>query len=188
MPVKCPPCPSSPTPLPSPEDLIALLRGVVDPELGSDIVDLGMVRSATADESGDVVVTIALTTSGCPLRAQIQRDIRARIGSGPGCHRCPHRVDRDDPGAEVVGHGQGALQRQPARAADVARTDHPGRDGGLRQGRRRQVLRHRQPGRRDGRPRSDGRRARRRRVGLLGSSHARARRPARRAATATVTR
>src|SRR4029077_15924603 len=29
-------------------------------------------------------VTIALTTSGCPLRAQIQRDVRARVGSAPG--------------------------------------------------------------------------------------------------------
>ena len=74
-----------PTPaLPSPDDLRSLLRGVIDPELGSDIVDLGMVRDATIDDDGQVVVTIALTTSGCPLRAQIQRDIRTRIGSVPG--------------------------------------------------------------------------------------------------------
>ena len=70
--------------LPSPDDLRSLLRGVIDPELGSDIVDLGMVRGATIDAEGKVVVTIALTTSGCPLRAQIQRDIRTRIGSVPG--------------------------------------------------------------------------------------------------------
>jgi ATP-binding protein involved in chromosome partitioning len=70
--------------LPTPEDLRSLLRGVIDPELGSDIVDLGMVRGATIDADGQVVVTIALTTSGCPLRAQIQRDIRTRIGSVPG--------------------------------------------------------------------------------------------------------
>src|SRR6476469_3246980 len=81
---KMPAVSQTPSSLPTSEDLIALLRGVVDPELGSDIVDLGMVRSATSDESGNVVVTIALTTSGCPLRAQIQRDIRARIGSVPG--------------------------------------------------------------------------------------------------------
>ncbi len=74
----------APTVMPSSEDLVALLRGVVDPELGSDIVELGMVRRAIPDDSGTVVVTIALTTSGCPLRAQIQRDIRARIGSVPG--------------------------------------------------------------------------------------------------------
>ena len=70
--------------LPSPDDLRNLLRGVIDPELGSDIVELGMVRDATIDDAGQVVVTIALTTSGCPLRAQIQRDIRTRIGSVPG--------------------------------------------------------------------------------------------------------
>ncbi len=79
-----PPVATNRQPVPTSEDLVALLRGVVDPELGSDIVDLGMVRRAIADPAGAVVVTIALTTSGCPLRAQIQRDIRARIGSVPG--------------------------------------------------------------------------------------------------------
>ncbi len=69
---------------PTPDDLRSLLRGVIDPELGSDIVELGMVRDATIDPDGHVVVTIALTTSGCPLRAQIQRDIRTRVGSAPG--------------------------------------------------------------------------------------------------------
>jgi ATP-binding protein involved in chromosome partitioning len=63
---------------------MGLLRGVIDPELGSDIVDLGMVRSAELRDGGAVVVTIALTTSGCPLRAQIQKDIRTRVGSAPG--------------------------------------------------------------------------------------------------------
>lgn len=60
-----------------------MLRGVIDPELGSDIVELGMVRDVAVD-GGEVTVTIALTTSGCPLRAQIQKDIRTRVGSIPG--------------------------------------------------------------------------------------------------------
>ena len=63
---------------------MGLLRGVIDPELGSDIVELGMVRSAVLGADGEVVVTIALTTSGCPLRAQIQKDIRTRVGLRPG--------------------------------------------------------------------------------------------------------
>jgi ATP-binding protein involved in chromosome partitioning len=71
-------------PLPTPEDVIAVLRGVIDPELGSDIVELGMAKGSQIDPDGNVVVTIALTTSGCPLRAQIQRDVRARVGSLPG--------------------------------------------------------------------------------------------------------
>jgi len=71
-------------PLPTPEDVLAVLRGVIDPELGSDIVELGMAKGARVEPDGNVVVTIALTTSGCPLRAQIQRDVRARVGSLPG--------------------------------------------------------------------------------------------------------
>jgi ATP-binding protein involved in chromosome partitioning len=73
--------------LPTQDDIIGVLRGVIDPELGSDIVDLGMVRGATIAPDGLVVVTIALTTSGCPLRAQIQRDVRARVGSLPGVEK-----------------------------------------------------------------------------------------------------
>jgi ATP-binding protein involved in chromosome partitioning len=70
--------------LPTPDDVLAVLRGVIDPELGSDIVELGMAKGAAVQPDGEVVVTIALTTSGCPLRAQIQRDVRARVGSLPG--------------------------------------------------------------------------------------------------------
>jgi len=55
------------------------LQGVVDPELGSDIVDLGMVKAVQLHDDGHVLVTVALTTSGCPLRAQIQRDIRSKL-------------------------------------------------------------------------------------------------------------
>jgi ATP-binding protein involved in chromosome partitioning len=70
--------------VPAPEEIMNLLRGVIDPELGSDIVDLGMAKSADVDDAGRVTVTIALTTAGCPLRAQIQRDVRSRIESLPG--------------------------------------------------------------------------------------------------------
>lgn len=70
---------------------MALLRGVIDPELGSDIVELGMARGAAIDPDGVVHVRIALTTSGCPLRAQIQKDVRARILGLPGVTRV--RID-----------------------------------------------------------------------------------------------
>ena len=63
---------------------MGLLRGVIDPELGSDIVDLGMAKGARVDPDGTVHITIALTTSGCPLRAQIQKDVKARVASLPG--------------------------------------------------------------------------------------------------------
>jgi ATP-binding protein involved in chromosome partitioning len=71
-------------PLPTSDDVLQVLRGVVDPELGSDVVELGMVRAAEVGPGGDVTVTIALTTAGCPLRAQIQRDIKTRVASLDG--------------------------------------------------------------------------------------------------------
>lgn len=70
--------------IPTTEAIMEVLRGVIDPELGSDIVDLGMAKGATVSPDGDVVVTIALTTMGCPLRAQIRNDTKARIESMPG--------------------------------------------------------------------------------------------------------
>ena len=60
------------------------LRTVIDPELGDNIVDLGMVRSVTKDTGGEVLVSIALTVAGCPLRSQIERDAAARLSSIAG--------------------------------------------------------------------------------------------------------
>ncbi|HUP70563.1 MAG TPA: Mrp/NBP35 family ATP-binding protein [Acidimicrobiales bacterium] len=67
----------------SEEAVNAVLSGVIDPELGDNIVDLGMVRRI--EMSGrEVDVTVALTTAGCPLRGQLMRDVKARVGSLPG--------------------------------------------------------------------------------------------------------
>jgi ATP-binding protein involved in chromosome partitioning len=60
------------------------MRGVIDPELGDNVVDLGMYRGAVISEDGAVTVELALTTAGCPLRSQLQSDTEARIGSLPG--------------------------------------------------------------------------------------------------------
>lgn len=72
---------------PTTEDLLGVLRGVIDPELGSNIVELGMAKSAKVDEDGVARITIALTTSGCPLRSQIQKDVKARVLSLPGVEK-----------------------------------------------------------------------------------------------------
>jgi ATP-binding protein involved in chromosome partitioning len=70
------------------------LRGVIDPELGSDIVDLGMARSASVDPDGTVHVVVALTTAGCPLRAQIKKDVVTRVESVPGVTKV--KIDWDE--------------------------------------------------------------------------------------------
>jgi ATP-binding protein involved in chromosome partitioning len=62
----------------------AALLGVIDPELGDNIVDLGMVRSVSVATDGQVDVEVALTIAGCPLRTQLRADVEGRIGSLPG--------------------------------------------------------------------------------------------------------
>jgi len=56
------------------------LRAVIDPELGDTIVDLGMVRDITVT-GNDVVVDVALTIAACPLRTQIETDVRGQVAS-----------------------------------------------------------------------------------------------------------
>jgi ATP-binding protein involved in chromosome partitioning len=75
---------STTSPLPSESDVMAMLRGVVDPELGSDIVDLGMVEEVSVGDDGHVTVTVALTISGCPLRVQIRDDVQSKVRALPG--------------------------------------------------------------------------------------------------------
>jgi len=72
------------TTAPTAEAVMDLMRGVVDPELGSNLVELGMARGAQVSDDGQVRIEIALTTAGCPLRAQIQKDVKARLESLPG--------------------------------------------------------------------------------------------------------
>ncbi len=75
--------PAAPLQAPEHEAVRRALLGVIDPELGDNVVDLGMVQRIEADETGTVDVTLSLTTAGCPLRAQLMKDVKSRVGSVP---------------------------------------------------------------------------------------------------------
>jgi ATP-binding protein involved in chromosome partitioning len=62
------------------ESVLMALSGVKDPELGRDLTELGMVKQVAVRE-GAVHVTIELTTPACPLKGQIERDVRAALGA-----------------------------------------------------------------------------------------------------------
>lgn len=65
------------------EQVRQALRHVIDPELHTDIVDLGMVGDITIN-GGIVDVGIALTIASCPMRGQIETDVERRVVSLPG--------------------------------------------------------------------------------------------------------
>ena len=65
------------------QEIISILRGVMDPELKENIVELGMVKEATR-EGNLAKVTVALTTAGCPLRHQIKSDVARKVATLEG--------------------------------------------------------------------------------------------------------
>ncbi|MBA3370734.1 MAG: Mrp/NBP35 family ATP-binding protein [Thermoleophilaceae bacterium] len=62
----------------------AALRGVTDTELGTDIVDAGLVRSLSVSAGGDVHVVVSLLAPGSPAASHYERDIRERVGALAG--------------------------------------------------------------------------------------------------------
>ena len=60
-----------------------LLRAVIDPELGDNVVDLGMVGNINVTADGVVHIGFKLTIKGCPLRAQLKKDIESRLEVHP---------------------------------------------------------------------------------------------------------
>ena len=71
-------------PVPTPDDVRRMLAGVMDPELHTSIVDLGMVDDVRVTPEGDVTIKVALTTAGCPLRHQIKTDVQSKVQGLPG--------------------------------------------------------------------------------------------------------
>lgn len=66
--------------MPITEDAIRRsLRGVKDPELNLNIVDLGLVYDVSADEAGAVVVKMTLTSPGCPAGPEIMSDAEQAV-------------------------------------------------------------------------------------------------------------
>jgi metal-sulfur cluster biosynthetic enzyme len=70
--------------MPSSDDLMAGLRAVVDPEIGYNIVDLGLVYEVTKPERGHAHVLMTLTTMGCPLTEVIHQQCSVILGAMPG--------------------------------------------------------------------------------------------------------
>jgi ATP-binding protein involved in chromosome partitioning len=105
--------------LPSQEALLDALRGVIDPELGDNIVDLGMVRSATAYAGGRIDVEVALTIASCPLRGQLHDDVSTRLAAIPGVTSVDVRTGTMNPEEKSALMDRARRKAQEDKAATV---------------------------------------------------------------------
>src|SRR6266436_6100941 len=64
---------------PEVEDLLEALRDVVDPELGINVVDLGLVYGLTVDDANIAVIDMTLTSAACPLQDVIEDQMRMSL-------------------------------------------------------------------------------------------------------------
>ena len=65
------------------DSIMSALEEVLDPELGIDIVNLGLVYNVDMTDEGDVTVTMTLTAMGCPLAGTIVDQVRYALKELP---------------------------------------------------------------------------------------------------------
>ncbi|MGQ0718346.1 MAG: metal-sulfur cluster assembly factor [Pseudonocardiales bacterium] len=66
------------------DDVEEAMRDVVDPELGINVVDLGLLYDIHVDEGNVATLDMTLTSAACPLTDVIEDQTRAALTSGPG--------------------------------------------------------------------------------------------------------
>ncbi|HKF79258.1 MAG TPA: metal-sulfur cluster assembly factor [Thermoleophilaceae bacterium] len=72
--------------MPSVDEVQEALTNVIDPELGLDFVELGLIYEVEI-EDGDVYVTFSLTSPGCPIGPQVSEQIEEFVGELDGVER-----------------------------------------------------------------------------------------------------
>jgi metal-sulfur cluster biosynthetic enzyme len=61
------------------EDVTEALKDVVDPELGINVVDLGLIYGITVDETSTAIIDMTLTSAACPLTDVIEDQTRMAL-------------------------------------------------------------------------------------------------------------
>jgi metal-sulfur cluster biosynthetic enzyme len=82
--------------MPSKQDVVEALRQVEDPELGMDIVELGLFYDAEVDGQ-NVKVTYTLTSMGCPAGQMIQEDIERVLREIPDVEQVESELTFEPP-------------------------------------------------------------------------------------------
>lgn len=69
---------------PTTDAVLEALKGVIDPDLGQDIVSLGFITRCNVSEDGAADVVINLTTPACPVKDQLRDEAHALVAAVPG--------------------------------------------------------------------------------------------------------
>jgi len=72
--------------MPTHDEIMTALKQVFDPEIGVNIVDLGLIYGLDVDGT-HVHVDLTLTSPGCPMGPQMIRDVHAELARLPGMEK-----------------------------------------------------------------------------------------------------
>ncbi|MBP1871681.1 Iron-sulfur cluster carrier protein [Ensifer adhaerens] len=80
------------------------LRTIVDPEMGSNIVDLGLIYDIAVQEGGLVRVTMTTTIKGCPATAFLKEAVQNCVWYVPGVEYAEVRLTYEPPWTPEMMH------------------------------------------------------------------------------------
>jgi ATP-binding protein involved in chromosome partitioning len=87
------------------EQVLGALRGVKDPELLKDVVSLGMIEDLKV-EGGVVSLTLNLTTPACPLRAEMEAQVKSAVRGVPGVTEVKMKTSAHIPATRLADQGE----------------------------------------------------------------------------------
>lgn len=66
------------------EEILEALREVIDPEIGLNVVELGLIRNIELDDEGNVHMVVIMTTPFCPYAPHLLEQIRVKAAMAAG--------------------------------------------------------------------------------------------------------
>jgi len=70
------------------EEIYEAISAVIDPEVGFNLVEMGLIYDAEANEEGNSIVTMTLSTRACPLHQMIEQWVKEAVGKIEGINNC----------------------------------------------------------------------------------------------------
>ena len=109
------------------EQVLDSMRGIIDPDLGKDIVSLGFIKQLKIDDDS-VSFTVELTTPACPVKEQFKTDCETAVSALPGISTVNVTMSAM-PSKKQEGSGINTLNRFRERNVDVDRRRRNRRSG-----------------------------------------------------------